>query len=274
MKNWIDENRYRDEYTDQQRKDWYSNTAIAYNRTRPRYPKELISRTVELAKLSSDANILELGCGSGTATTSYAELGFSMVCLEPSLEACQLARQNCAEHPNVKIINTTFEEWELESNKFDAVLAASSFHWISPEIRYLKTTQALKENGSLILLWNILLKPQWEVYQLLQEIFHNQAPSLKIYDDREKHESSLIIFGKNIIDSSLFKDLVSGKWAYEITYTIDDYLALLSTLSPCIALESGNRDALFAALREVLEKNWGKSFQVPCLSTFQVVQKV
>ena len=77
-----------------------------------------------------------------------------MVGLEPSQDACQLAQLNCAAYPQVKVINTTFEEWELGSNKFNAVLAATSFHWITPEIRYQKSAEALQDNGYLILLWN------------------------------------------------------------------------------------------------------------------------
>ena len=60
----------------------YSPAADAYNKVRPRYPKEIIDRVVELAKLSSDATILEVGCGPGNATVAFARVGFSMVCLE------------------------------------------------------------------------------------------------------------------------------------------------------------------------------------------------
>lgn len=73
------------DYTLEQRKSWYGEVADAYNRVRPRYPKELICRAVELAQLCADAVILEVGCGPGTATISFARLGFSMLCLEPSL---------------------------------------------------------------------------------------------------------------------------------------------------------------------------------------------
>src|SRR5919202_4164359 len=103
----------------EQRKSLYSSVADAYNKARPPYPQELISRVLELTQLPSGANILEIGCGPGTATTAFAELGFSMICLEPSQEACLLARQNCAAHPDVEIVNTTFEEWDLQPENFN-----------------------------------------------------------------------------------------------------------------------------------------------------------
>lgn len=59
----------------------------------------------------------------------------------------------------------------------------------------------------------------------------------------------------------------------ELTYSIDDYLGLLSTLSPYIALETQQRKALFASLKAALEKHCG-NLQLSHLSAFHLVQKV
>lgn len=128
----------------EQRKNWYSTVADAYNKVRPRYSKDLIARAVELAQLSPQATILEVGCGSRTAI-AFAQLGFSMVCLEPSQELCQIALHNCAQYPNVEIRNTTFEESDLEAKSFNAVLAATSFNWITPEVGYLCAFQIARK---------------------------------------------------------------------------------------------------------------------------------
>lgn len=260
-------------YTLEQRRNWYSKVADAYNRVRPRYSKELIHRAVELAQLSSEAAILEIGCGPGIATVEFAQFGFSMACLEPSQEACQLARQNCAQYPSIEIRNTTFEEWELETERFNAVLAANAIQWVQPEIRYSKAADALQDNGSLILLWNMAPQPNYEVYQMLNEVYQTQAPSLAGYEERETQEESLRRQGQAVIDSGRFKDLVSEQLACEVTYCINDYLALLSTLSPYIKLDPQKRDALFEGLREALEKNRTRSIQTSYLSAFQIAQK-
>lgn len=258
----------------EQKKSWYSAVADAYNRVRPRYPQELIGRVVELAQLQNDAILLEVGCGPGTATTAFAQLGFSMVCLEPSQESCQLARQNCAEYPHVEIVNTTFEEWELEAERFNAVLAATSFHWVSPEIRYAKAAAALQNNGFLILLWNTPPQPDSEVYQVLDEVYQSLAPSVVGYERIETHQENLRIQGQAVIDSGRFKGLVSEQMVCEVIYSIDDYLALLSTLSPYIKLESPQRDALFVGLRERLKKNCSENLQLSYLSVFQIASKI
>ena len=108
-------------YSSDQRKDWYSDVADDYNKVRPRYPQSLIDRAIALAQLPPDATILELGCGPGIATVPFARSGFSIVCLEPSAAACEWARQNCAAYPKVAIVNTLFEEWPLEPERFNAV---------------------------------------------------------------------------------------------------------------------------------------------------------
>ncbi|MDP5016926.1 MAG: methyltransferase domain-containing protein, partial [Dolichospermum sp.] len=169
----------------QTRKNWYSPVAAAYNQLRPRYPQEIINGAVEVAQLPSKANILELGCGPGNATLAFAQLGFSMICLEPSLAAYHLAKQNCVMYPQVEIQQTTFEEWKLEPGKFDAVLAATSFHWINPEFGNLKISQALRNHGALILLWNMTPQPEYEIYQSFREIYQKYAPSLDRYEDIE-----------------------------------------------------------------------------------------
>ena len=87
-------------------------------------------------------------------------LACAMVCLEPNSDFCAMVRQNCKAYLSVQVINQSFEEWDLEPEAFDAVLAASSMHWIPAEIGYAKASDALKEDGHLILLWNKEPQPE------------------------------------------------------------------------------------------------------------------
>lgn len=263
--------------TPQQRQNLYGEVAQMYDRVRPRYPQASIDRAIEVAQLAADATILEVGCGPGTATIEFAKLGFSMVCLEPSPEASQIARQNCLQYPQVEIQNTTFEAWELQPKKYNAVLAATSFHWVSPEVGYRKVADALQDGGSLILLWNAEVQPKDEVYQQLYEVYLAQAPSLAQFhaEHRGSQEEDLGKFGQAVIDSGLFENLVSEQIKCEVTYSIEDYLSLLRTYSPYIRLENQQREALLARLRETLENNCPDN-RIPAsyLSVFQVARKI
>jgi hypothetical protein len=110
-----------------------------------------------------NAHLTEKRCK--LATPAFVTLGCAMVCVEPNPDFYRLAQQTCAVYPNVELQNCSFEEWHLEPQRFDAVLAASSFHWIPPEVGYPKAVAALRSEGHLILLWNKELQPSYEVYQ-------------------------------------------------------------------------------------------------------------
>jgi SAM-dependent methyltransferase len=253
----------------EQRRTWYSPVADVYYNARPHYPKELIDRSVALAQLSSDASILEVGCGPGNATGAFAQFGFSMTCIEPNQDFCRLAQQNCDRYAKVKICNTSFEEWELEAKQFNAVLFANAFHWMPPEIKYTKAASAMCDNGFLILLWNLTPELKYEVYQAIEEVYQAYAPSLVRYEGAQIQGEILRGFGQEILDSNYFKELVVEQTACEVTYSIDDYLKLLSTLR---RLEPQAKELLFAGLREKLEK-FGDSVQLSFLSAVHVARK-
>lgn len=259
-----------------ERKTWYGSVADAYNRVRPRYPSEIIDRTIQLAQLPPQAKILELGCGPAIATVDFAKLGFSLLGLEPNREAAELAKQNCTEYPQVEIQNLAFEEWELQQDRFDAVLAATSWHWIDSEIAYEKSAAALKDKGSLILLWNTPPQIDDATYQLVDEIYQTLAPSIPLYarhEGRKTHQLDFLKFSQIIIDSGYFDNLNYDSSIHQIVYSLDDYLLLLSTLSPYIALAEETRFKLFTNLREVLHHNRGDHLYLSFISAFHVARK-
>lgn len=259
------------------KKTWYGSVAEAYDRVRPRYSQELVSHVAKLAHLPQNACILELGCGPAIATVSFAHLGFSLVCLEPNLETSELAKKNCADYPHVEIMHESFEEWKLENNSFDALLAATSWHWIDPEIAYVKAAAALKKNGYLILLWNTPPQIDEETYQIVDEVYRTLAPSIPLYarhEGREIHQADFLKFSQNIIASGYFDNVKHGRSIHQVVYTLDDYLSLLSTLSPYIALTEEKRCNLFANLKDLLHKNRGDRLTLSYISAFHVAKKI
>ncbi|UBF28670.1 class I SAM-dependent methyltransferase [Kovacikia minuta CCNUW1] len=256
----------------EQRKHWYSPAATAYQQVRPRYPQAIVDRVVEITQLSADSSLLEVGCGPAIATLAFAKLGCQMLCVEPNPDFYHLAQQTCESYPNVELQNCSFEEWQLEPQCYDAVLAASSFHWVSLDVGYPKAATALRPGGHLILLWNKELQPSYEVYQQLLAVHQTHAPSLnRPYEDSATQAAILDQLGEMAIESGYFKEMQSGHLEVEVTYTVDQYLMLLSTYSPYVKLEAQQRQTLFAALREVLEQN-GKTIQLSYVSAFHIAR--
>ena len=260
-------------YRCEDKSNWYSEVAQAYERTRPRYPAKILARLQEIAQLHSAKAMLEIGTGPGIASVEFAKMGVQMICLEPSLPACKLAQQKCAAYPNVQFINTTFEEWELTNQKFDVVVATTSFHWLTSGIRTQKTAAALKKDGLLILLWNTPPQPSYEVYQILKEIYQTHAPELDKYETLANYQENLGKMGQEVIDSGYFKDLTEEHLISKVNYSIDDYLTLLSTLSPYIRLQREQRNSLFGELRQILQLNFDNQLELTYLSLMQTAHK-
>ena len=258
----------------EQRKRWYSPAAVAYDATRPKYPRELVGKAVDTAQLAPSSRILEIGSGPGTATNSFAELGFRMVCLEPNPDFCEIAKRNCKKYPSVEMINTSFEEWSLESEAFDAVLAASSMHWIPSEIGYTKANNALKQNGRLILFWNKELQPCESMQKVLSDIYQLHAPHLGHYEDRKTQEGILKGLGQMMVDSGEFCNLVTSTVETFVTYTPDQYISLISTYSSYLKLDHSTRTDLFAGLSQRIVEKGGGVIRLSYLSTFHIGQKI
>lgn len=252
---------------------WYDGVAAAYNRVRPRYPDSILARMQEVVKLQAGKSILEIGAGPGIASVELAKFGADTICLEPSQSACQIAKAKCAAYPNVEFVNTTFEAWEMGDRQFDAVIATTSFHWLNRETRNHKIAAALKDNGWLVLLWNTPPQPSYQTHQTLVEVYQTHAPELVKYEGHQDHRENIGSIANEVIESGYFGDLTAQQQICQVTYTIDDYITLLSTLSPYIRLEASQRSLLFTQLQQVLKSNHGDRLELSFLSLLQIARK-
>lgn len=240
------------------RKEWYSDAALAYRWARPRYPDVLISRVLEQASLTKGSRLLEIGCGPGIATESFAAKGMSIVAVEPSAAACDLAKESCQVYSaDVSIINSTFEQYDLANQRYDAVLAATCFHWLSPEIACSKPAAALKPNGSFILLWATPPQPSAEISKYLQPVYERYGLST-LSEGQQRSQSyyqhNFELFAQTINESGFFSSSTVEIETYHSTYSIERYLALLSTLSPYIEIEDKIKQNLLADLGDRLSQ--------------------
>ncbi len=273
-------------HSPEQRRLWYNDAAKAYRWARPQYPEALLERAIQKAGLRSHSldknlgpgssqepgstehptepsSILEIGCGPGIATASLAKRGFCIQAVEPSAVACAIARERCHAYPQVSIHNSTFEDYPLENDSekqtFDAVLAATSFHWVSPEVACTKSAAALKPGGSLILLWATPPQPTDEVCNHLQAVYKSFDLSELGKQQQQRtqtyYQQNFERFARTVADSGLFPLTTVDVETHHSIYSAAKYLALLSTLSPYIALEATLRANLFEALDQALT-NW------------------
>ncbi|GIM92885.1 class I SAM-dependent methyltransferase [Paractinoplanes toevensis] len=130
-----------------------------YDRFRPGYPPELFADLAALAGLREGSSVLDVGCGTGQATRSLVERGYAVTAVEPGAEMAALARRRL---PGVPIEESTFEEWDDRGRRFDALVAASSWHWVDPAVGRRRAYEVLKPGGWMALLNHIVYRRQDE----------------------------------------------------------------------------------------------------------------
>lgn len=257
----------------QQRADWYVPAAAAYDAVRPGYPAAVIEQVAALAGVGDGSELLELGCGPGTATVAFARLGCAITALEPNPAFVALARERCAGFGRVRIEPLACEQWPVQEQAFDAVLAASSFHWIPAGLGSRTAARALKPAGALILLWNKELQPSLALHERFAASYARFAPHLHRRESEAEQEAILEGLVRQLLDPDLFTTPQAGRVPVQLRYTAEQYLALLSTYSPYLRLEPGPREALFAELRRIIDTEAGGSLALSGFSAFHVARK-
>jgi SAM-dependent methyltransferase len=134
------------------RRESFDFVAEYYNLYRSPYPQEVVDTVIALSNLHNGSRVLEIGCGTGQLSVPLAQHGIDLLALELGPHLAALARRNLKRFPNVQVEASSFEEWPLPSQKFDAVVSASAFHWLDPDVRFSKSAEALHPGGFLTIL--------------------------------------------------------------------------------------------------------------------------
>jgi len=129
----------------------FDEIAAEYDRRRPAYPDELIGQACQVAGIGGGDHVLEVGCGSGQLTRGLVARGLHVTALEPGKSLLALARQNLEDAGAVEFVNAQFEDASLPREHFQAVFAASAFHWIDPKVSWQKAADVLVPGGTLAL---------------------------------------------------------------------------------------------------------------------------
>ncbi len=123
----------------------FDGVAGAYARERPTYPDEL----VDIACAGVET-VLEVGCGTGQLTRSLVARGLEVDALDPAPNMVAEARKHAGATYHV----ARFEDFE-PPRRYDALLSASAFHWVDPQVSWTRAGAALKPGGRLALIQNI-----------------------------------------------------------------------------------------------------------------------
>jgi len=241
--------------------------AELYDASRPSYPAELIDDVLELAPMTpaashrrrGDPQILEVGAGTGKATTMFAARGVGVLAIEPSHEMAAVARRNCSSLRNVEVVESDFERWDPAGRRFPLLISAQAWHWIDRAVRFDRAYRVLAPGGLLAAFWNT---PVWEPSQLrddLKRTFAKIVPDLA--PDSPMHPanngSDEDDWQQEVADAGGFDGPAIRFYERSVDYTAQSFVDLLGTLSEIRLLDEDRRAELLGAVRERVEAHGG-----------------
>ena len=219
--------------------------------------------------------MLEIGCGTGKATLALAKRGLRVVCVEIGENLAAVARRNLAQYTGVEVLTSPFESWEPRGQLFDMALAATSWHWIDPEVRYQRTAQSLKPRGVLAILdggghafpegFDPFFTEIQKTYEALGEPHLEwPPPSPERAPDRVEE----------IERSGLFSVAGIKRYVWAVDYAADSYIDVLNTYSGHIAWPQWKRDRLYAEVRELIGERAEKRIRKHYLSILHICRRI
>jgi protein-L-isoaspartate O-methyltransferase len=246
-----------------------------YHSVRPGYSTQLYADIKELCGLDSASRLLEVGAGSGIATMELAKFGGKIVAIEPGSHLAAIAKEQTKEYTNVEVREETFEDFQ-SPNRFDAILAFTSFHWIKSEDKYQRMFNLLNDTGNLVLAWNYFFQVDspvtTEVNRVYHELLSGVYPGQKdVHKVNEAVFSTMTLREQRVIQNSLFYPAFMRKYLVEYSYNAETYSEFLNTFPKVIAVKEEQRVRFLQRISEVVAKH-GK-ISIPVLTSLIICKK-
>ncbi len=233
----------------------FNGAAETYDKMRPGYVPALYQEIFTYLPLSAESRVLEVGTGTGQATRPILETGCTLIAVEPGDKLAQTAGEKFRAYPNFSVENTTFEALSLPEGSFDLIFAATSFHWIPPEVGYPKVLRLLKPGGAFARFAN---RPRPEpgplndTIQALYDFYMPLSKAPKPFGESEAQEIADI--GKEYG----FTDIRVHLYHRIRTFSPEEYVQLLGTYSDHLALPADIRTAFFRRIAEAIRDFGGR----------------
>jgi SAM-dependent methyltransferase len=234
----------------------FNDIAELYDEVRPGYPAQLVDDVVAAASLHAADRILEVGCGTGLATRSFAERGYRILGLDPGARMIEVARKSLASLANVAFSETTFEAWEAERDAFQLVISAQAWHWVPPDVSFAKAAAALKPLGLLAVFGHTPTPLAAPLQIQFDELYHRLAPGM--LDEQAKHwYRQTGPLPAMFRESGLFEPSVHKAYASSSRLSSLSYARLQSSTSAIRMLPPDIRDELLNGIAAIIDAQGG-----------------
>jgi SAM-dependent methyltransferase len=246
-----------------------------YDRARPVAPPQVFDDLVALARLTPGTSLLEIGCGTGQATLPLAERGLRIVAVELGAQLADFTRCRLRRYEGVRVVTSSFEDWDPRGERFDAVVSFNASHWIDSDVRFAKPAEVLRPGGAVAIVEMRFVTPDdadptWVALQEDYAAIRGSGPP----DDPPLHPDAVEDRWSAVIeDSGFFDNVTTRRHLWTVTYTAGDYVALLGTSSWHRRLEPAARRELFVRIHRRIQAAPDRTLEAPLLASLYVAQR-
>lgn len=231
-----------------------------YDQIRPPYPEPIYEFLEATGALFPGAVTLEIGAGSGIATRRLLEAGVDpLTIVEPDPRfAPWLEQIASSSKARIERIEAPFEEADLPPAGYDLVAAATSFHWIQPEVGLGKVATVLKPGGHAALWWHVFGADHDDPYHLAtRAILEPLASSPSSPPDAVPFGLDIQARLEDFERTGQFEipEFMDHRWP--LVLGTEQVGALYATFSTISRLPEEQRKALLSQLMEIAERDFG-----------------
>ena len=225
--------------------------ADGYAAGRPDYPAAAWDVVLDHLALAPGDRALEIGPGTGQATERLLATGAHVHAVEPGAELGALLRQRFADDRLV-VETAGFETAALST--YDAVAAATSFHWVDPDIGVPRLREALAHGGRIALWWNVYRDPEAAAVDPVDAIVRatTRVPNVRglngILDELELPDRLV---------SAGFVDVAHQVIRWTITHDEESLIALFRSFSDMRKRSAEEQTEVYDQLRAVVREHGG-----------------
>lgn len=157
------------------------------------------------------------------------------------------------------VVTCRFEDFALPAEPYDAVVAATAFHWVDPAVRVARAADALRPGGVLAVVRTQHVRGGTEDFfaeaQRCYERFDpSTPPGLRLPDAADVYGHD---HAEEVAASGRFGGTAFRRVERELTYTTRQYIDLVQSYSGHRALPAAARDGLLGCLAGLVEARHG-----------------
>lgn len=248
------------------KREHFDEIVAHYDNIRPGYPDELFADLFAYAGAGPAGKALEIGAGTGKATAPVLRAGYDVTAVEIGANMADFLRHKFGAQDRFSVVVSSFEDAPLE-NSYDLIYAATAFHWVDAAIGCPKAFGLLKSGGVFALLrYNAVPADGDPLYEDIQAVYKEYYYRDKPYRRPEsKTDEQYWLpaeirrgFGFEDMQAYGFADVAMNLYRTARVFSAEEHIALLQTFSDHRSLPQSDQTALYAGVKEAIEKHGGQ----------------